>query len=460
MVRASVFKFFFFFFVLLFFIHFVCQCLPLTGAAVVEPVDECGNFDLFVPHVFLSTAQSSADRMTCKPQKWDSASRRSCAWHAGVVRHVIRLKAEAKSGSTWVGNLVKDLLLSVCLDINRFGGKQCVFFPNEKWYPAGRVSWIEWTRTVECQANYCSMQRQPGEYEKRLCNASQYDRNFIMFIEGHKHTIPFVSHHEHPNVTPFHLPIPPWLKACVRHRQRTGKPFECWPSRDGLVAMTKALLQQMYTPVATTTHAKFEKHCTRSPNEVGATATDLAAARVEALDPSLLAQWTHADRVFRKSLHSSQAPAFANATTTREFPAVSFPIPESLQFLSLLRDPRAVALSAASYTPGKLLFGPRVSSNNSSPATTRMNQQRESIDAFVLGFVNKSAAWTQFRRFWFGTNGPFAHTSPVETFYEQLTSQVRRTYCNRDSGPFVLLWLPVLLLLLLLLLVMMHIFMF
>ena len=147
-----------------------------------------------------------------------------------------------------------------------------------------------------------------------------------------------------------------------------------------------------------------------SPDSIGLGMSACVESTMDYIDPTLRDQWTHARHIFDRSVarpHQSDPP-----TTDDRVTLLQLPLPESLQYVSLLREPEAVAQSAALYTPGRLLLKP--------------NQSRtpELVDNFVLGFTNKSAAWTQFRYFWFGPDGPFMGFS-TNVLYERLSKRVR-----------------------------------
>ena len=482
-------------------VWFVLAMLVCVGQArLLEVVTECANLE----RVF--TRAISAQRSEAEATAHTTSTTATTPWYVADVRHTIRLKSEAKSGSTWVGNLVKDLLLDVCLDINVASGHRpvCTFFPNVQWFPSGRVSWIEWE---VCQSSN-GVGNSDAPFSKSTtarCGAttistrpafvgSHCRRNFVMFVEGHKHTIPYISRRQHPNMTPFHVTVPAWLKRCAQRSE-----YQCWPGRDSMVALTQALLrQQAAAAVVTVGSGDRASQASNNndddddnrtmPHTSSVVEHEYQEAWVALHDPSLLWQWHEASREFAQQgsgdstnasnhsdtsstqqpapdstgcTHSSEpsprvvaqsqpqprrwantAAATPTTTTTTMTITTTMPKPTDVQFLSLVRDPRAVAASAAQYFPGKLLFGTRAApafpttttGTLEAPAkavtTMNMNHRRRppispaQTQAFVHGFVNSSTMWTQFRHFWFSANGPFAASKPVEVVYDQLTTKV------------------------------------
>jgi len=332
---------------------------------------QCPNFDAVVTHAIgqLSHQQIARDETP---------------WFYSSTQLTVRLKAEAKSGSTWVGNLVKDILQGLCLQINAHCPGSCTVFVDERWYPSGRVSWITWRRG--CDTN-------------EALNHS--DSNFITFIEGHKHVIPYIPQTHHPNMSPFHTKLPGWLQGCVARSE-----FKCWPSRDSMVRLAANMLR--------------EQRLWQSGRDP--TSAEFVQARITALDPALLRQWELAT--------NTSAPPMAtqaqHGTSYRPIPR-----PRSVRFLSLLRDPRAIAMSAAKYTPGRILFGvPRrqefgVESDSAQNQRNRLALRDDQVADFAVGFMNVSAAWTMFRHFWLGPSGPLAAAKSAEVIYEALSSSVR-----------------------------------
>jgi hypothetical protein len=177
------------------------------------------------------------------------------------------------------------------------------------------------------EARYC--RTISATFTERKGGATPVVRHILVETSA-KHTIPFITLADHPNKTPVLLGTPPWLEECI-----LAGNFECRPPSHQLVASLGYTSEQ---------------------------AQDILAP----LYPDLSAFKLH-----------------------RLIPGARPDVTEPQAVLTIFRDPRSVAVSAAHYAPGVNLFG------------HQGFERTGTIDTFVDAVMNMTTAWTQFRRYWF-----------------------------------------------------------
>ena len=74
---------------------------------------------------------------------------------------------------------------------------------------------------------------------------------------------------------------------------------------------------------------------------------------------------------------------------------------QSSAYFTIIRDPRSVAVSAANFVPGHQLMGEDYHS-------------RERVNEFVVGIINATTAWTEFRKRWLNL---LSLGMPIHAFY-------------------------------------------
>lgn len=212
------------------------------------------------------------------------------------------LRAEAKSGTTWLQVMVFQMLDSIC----------SVYNDNVEGITCRSVCEADRENTCENHRLQCPYQsttvcrtlritftdeRGEGEPEKRS----------LRVMTGSKHAIPFLSASEHPNKTPVLRGVPDWLEHCILNGE-----FKCLPPTAVLSA-----------PFGMDT-----------------------SAAAELLQP-----------LYSKSSSSHQPLKIVHtATAERGGHAEDKDIgPQGI--ITIARDPRSVTTSAAHYVPGVNLFG-------------------------------------------------------------------------------------------------------
>ena len=218
---------------------------------------------------------------------------------AGAVQlpetRTYHLRAEAKSGTTWLQVMVFQMLDSICSVYNdNVEGVSC-----RSVCEADREDTCEnhrlqcpYQSTTICRTLRVTFtdERGGGEPEKRS----------VRVMTGSKHAIPFVSASEHPNKTPVLRGVPDWLEDCILNGE-----FKCLPPNAALNA-----------PFGMNTSA----------------AADL-------LQP-----------LYSKSTRPLKIVRIATAEGHAEDIG-----PQGI--ITIARDPRSVTTSAAHYVPGVNLFG-------------------------------------------------------------------------------------------------------
>ena len=278
------------------------------------------------------------------------------------TRHYI-LSAEPKSGTTWMQLLVEETVQAICHEYKNRTQKgtttplsvHCEVRCNDK---------NKQDRTFIDARNNCRSVIYFFTAKTETITATGAGtetgrHNSTMEISVHeKHTIPFVvstGDDGHPNTTPLLAPIPGWLADCIKRGQ-----YHCVP------------------PAASVPGASVTRY----------------------LDEDEIQQVV---RVINSSRES--ANGLPEETLRERIPSLP------LGIFSIVRDPRAVVISAANYWPGRTLFGSAWTLNGVSGTPL--------ADEFAFAEINTTVAWPQFRYHWL--KNVLGHVLPVfQTFYEDM----------------------------------------
>ena len=212
------------------------------------------------------------------------------------------LSAEPKSGTTWLQLLVESSLFAICREYNSaVEGLSCSFWCGDRVVPFANVS--RNTSLVDMKCNDLALLlRDTRTGEKSEVRASAHQ----------KHTIPFIATQAdtgHPNTTPILSPLPFWLQACIDRRQ-----YRCTPPPE-IIRDTFELgpAQQQMELVINSTRTNSCRHLDSKDDSHGACLPN---------------------ETLRNSIDSPPVGVY-----------------------SIIRDPRAVVMSAANFLPGRALFG-------------------------------------------------------------------------------------------------------
>jgi hypothetical protein len=286
------------------------------------------------------------------------------------------LRAEAKSGTTWLQLVVTQLLLELCEAYNNFtdGGfaceASCLVRPHEK---------------ITCTSGSQHNPPIPGECALRGADACRHviirltdnrhdgtsdtastatpavvglarGQTSVLRVEfEQKHEVPFISDADHPNHTPVLRGVPDWLEVCV-----VAGFLNC-------------------TPPVTSLRADLELNDTQVHDVFAGLGV------FSAVDLLRLQQRRHVS-----------------------------PGGRAAGLITILRDPRSVTSSAAHFNPGAYLFGLAEAAHP------------KHVSEFVQGSINMTTAWTQFRAYWFRTLNASGMVPVFSTFYEVRTVRVEQ----------------------------------
>lgn len=261
-----------------------------------------------------------------------------------------KLRAEAKSGTTWFQKLLFDVLLEICDTYDqRVEGitceALCTAMNRRIDQPCGKR---------ECPLRNLSFCRQVivRMNDSRALAPDQKPLTRTIEVDvGDKHVVPFIQSDDHPNRTPVKRGLPSWLEECILRNE-----YACVPP-----------LSSLKTDLGL------------SPNQTRQVLSDGGVYFPVDME------WSHArDRLTAKKRVPGKAAGI----------------------LTIFRDPRSVAVSAAHYAPGMNLFG------------AREYNERQHVNEFVRGTINMTSGWIQFRRHWFSLINTSGVVPVFSTFYE------------------------------------------
>jgi hypothetical protein len=209
-----------------------------------------------------------------------------------------KLRAEPKTGTTWLQKVTFSLLLELCDLYGLIDGLSCEAVctsTNRKIDPSCTAQECPLHNVTFCRRVLLQLNDTRGPDDAA--------RSTVIEVSvGDKHVVPFISNDDHPNKTPVKRGLPDWLAQCMEHNEPA-----C-------------------IPPASSIHAD----CGLDENQ------------------------TH-ELLRRAGLLSAQFDA-PGADELNGY-GVPEPIDRPVGFITVARDPRAVSVSASQYTPGMNMFG-------------------------------------------------------------------------------------------------------
>lgn len=298
------------------------------------------------------------------------------------------LRGEAKTGTTWLQRMVVELMSQSCIAIN--------------------------DNLVADLPFSCSFEKRRRSAQLIWFTHDNLTR-VINFIAEAKHTIPFIGiHTDHPNETPaLNFKMPPWLKKCIiRGETRCFPDFRRlqWHRTRNALALSRediTAVQDLLRNSSRQMPASFAP----SPSPGGDAAspfsrlgddTDGARGGGRTGGGGGDASGPGTEGGSRSGSDCGGDARSAEATSGRE----QTKLINKVHFLSLMRDPRSVLVSAANFRPGVILFGKNATLD------------RSKVSAFVQAQANMTVSWMQFRRHWLKLLHPIFPNH--EVFYSDL----------------------------------------